>query len=188
MKKVTLFAAGLLLSATTFAQWSLDKMHSRLGFGITHMKISELEGNFNVFDVKLNATKPDFSDATIELTGDVNSINTGVEPRDKHLKGADFFDAEKMPTFTFVSKSFKKVSGKNYKVVGELTMHGVTKTVTLDAVFNGTAVNPMSKKTMAGFTVTGNIKRSEFGIGASMPDAMLSEIVKLRANLEFVQG
>jgi polyisoprenoid-binding protein YceI len=188
MKKVTLsLAAGLLLvSATTFAQsWSVDKMHSSIGFGVTHLTISEIQGNFNTFDGKITDAKADFDGAKIEFTADVNSINTNVEPRDKHLKSADFFDAEKMPTIAFKSKTFKKAGGKNYKVTGDLTMHGVTKPVTFDAVYNGSTVNPMSKKTMAGFTVTGNVKRSDFGVGASMPEAMLSENVKLKANFEF---
>ena len=186
MKKVTIIAAGLMLSASAFAQsWSVDKMHSNIGFGITHLTINEIQGNFNSFDSKITDAKADFDGAKIEFSADVNSINTNVEPRDKHLKSADFFDAEKMPTLSFKSKTFKKTSGKNYKVTGDLTMHGVTKPVTLDAVFNGTTTNPMSKKTMAGFTVTGNIKRSDFGVGASMPEAMLSENVKLKANLEF---
>ena len=115
----------------------------------------------------------------------MNSINTDVEPRDKHLKSADFFDAEKMPTLSFKSTSFKKVKGKDYKMTGDLTMHGVTKPVTMNVVLNGTTTNPMSKKEMAGFKITGVVKRSDFGIGASMPDAMLSENVTLRINTEF---
>ena len=79
----------------------------------------------------------------------------------------------------------KKESGKNYKVTGELTMHGVTKPVTLTATLVGTTTNPMSKKEMAGFHITGSVKRSDFGIGASMPDAMLSEVVTITANTEF---
>ncbi|MBC7555128.1 MAG: YceI family protein [Taibaiella sp.] len=185
MKKVTLFAAGLLIASTSFGQWSLDKAHSRLGFSVEHMKISETDGNFKDFDVKLASAKSDFSDAAIELTADANTVNTDMEARDKHLRSADFFDVEKNPTISFKSKSFKKVSGKQYKLTGDFTMHGVTKPVTLDAVFNGTTVNPMSKKTMAGFTVTGIVKRSEYALAATTPEALLGENVKLRANLEF---
>jgi len=189
MKKVTIIAAGLLLSASAFAQtWSSDKMHSKLGFSVTHMKISDIEGDFKVFDATITSSKPDFSDAVVELNADVNSINTEVEPRDKHLKSADFFDAEKMPKLSFKSKSFTKVKGKEYKMTGDLTMHGVTKPVTLSVVYNGTTTNPMSKKETAGFKITGVIKRSDFGVGASMPDAMLSENVTLRANTEFTKN
>jgi polyisoprenoid-binding protein YceI len=188
MKKITIVASLLALSATTFAQtWNLDKAHSRLSYGITHMGISESEGSFKTVDAKLTSAKADLSDAVLEVTADVTSLNTDNEMRDKHLKSADFFDAEKFPTLTFKSTSFKKVSGKNYKVTGDLTLHGVTKKVTLDAVFNGTATNPMNKKTSEGFKFTGTIKRSEFGIGASMPPAMLGEDVKIIGNAEFVK-
>ena len=186
MKKISIFAAGLLLSASAFAQtWSIDKAHSRVGFGITHLTINEIQGDFKTFDGKITASKADFSDAAIEFSADINSINTEVEARDKHLKSADFFDAANNPTLSFKSTSFKKEKGKDYKVTGNLTMHGVTKPVTLNAVLVGTATNPMSKKEMAGFRISGVVKRSDFGIGASMPEAMLSENVEIKANTEF---
>ncbi len=188
MKRISIFAAGLFLSVSALAQtWSIDKAHSRVGFGITHLTINEIEGDFKTFDGKITASKADFSDAAIEFSADINSINTEVEARDKHLKSADFFDATNNPSLTFKSTSFKKEKGNNYKVSGNLTMHGVTKPVTFDAVLVGTATNPMSKKEMAGFRLSGIIKRSEFGIGASMPEAMLSENVKLEANTEFAK-
>jgi polyisoprenoid-binding protein YceI len=189
MKQNTLLAALLLfVSVTTFGQtWSVDKAHSRLGFGITHLTIAELGGTFKSFDAKITAAKPDFSDAAVELTADVNSIDTDNEQRDGHLKSADFFDVAKFPTFTFKSNSFKKVSDKNYKVTGDLTLHGVTKPVTLDVVYNGTTTHPMSKKTLAGFKISGIIKRSDFGIATGMPAGMLSDEVALAAGLEFTK-
>lgn len=188
MKKNTIIAAFVFLSSTTFAQtWAIDKAHSRLGFTFTHLAIAELNGNFNSFDGKLTSSKPDFSDAVVELTADVNSINTGNEQRDTHLKTADFFDAPKNPNFTFKSTSFKKVGDKKYKVTGDLTLHGVTKPVTLDAVLNGTATHPMSKKQLAGFKVTGTIKRTDFGISPATPTAMLSDDVNLVAGIEFAK-
>lgn len=188
MKKLTIVASLLALSATTFAQtWNVDKAHSRLSYSVTHMGISESEGAFRTFDAKITSSKEDLSDATIEVSADVNSLSTDNEMRDKHLKSADFFDAEKFGTLSFKSTSFKKVSGKNYKLTGDLTLHGVTKTVTLDAVFNGTATNPMNKKVSAGFKFSGTIKRTDFGIGASMPVAMLGDDVKILGNAEFVK-
>lgn len=188
MKKLTIVASLLALSATTFAQtWNVDKAHSRLSYSVTHMGISESEGAFRTFDAKITSSKEDLSDATIEVSADVNSLSTDNEMRDKHLKSADFFDAEKFGTLSFKSTSFKKVSGKNYKLTGDLTLHGVTKSVTLDAVFNGTVTNPMNKKISAGFKFTGTIKRTDFGIGASMPAAMLGDDVKILGNAEFVK-
>ena len=186
MKKVTIVFAALMLSAAANAQsWSIDKAHSRVGFEITHLKINEIDGDFKSFEGKITSGKADFSDAVIEFTADVNSINTDVEARDKHLKSPDFFDAANNPAITFKSTSFTKEKGKDYKVTGNLTMHGITKVVTLKAVLVGTTTNPMSKKEMAGFRITGSFKRTDFGIGASMPEAMLSEKVALVANTEF---
>jgi polyisoprenoid-binding protein YceI len=189
MKKATIIAAALLISsAATFAQtWSVDKAHSRLGFNVTHLTVAELGGTFNSIDAKITSSKPDFTDAVIELSADINSINTDNEQRDGHLKSPDFFDAAKFPTFTFKSTSFKKVSDKKYKLSGDLTLHGVTKPVVLDVTFNGTTTNPMSKKTIAGFNIAGKIKRSDFGIAPSMPAAMLADEVALQASTEFAK-
>jgi polyisoprenoid-binding protein YceI len=188
MKKVTIIASLLALSATTFAQtWSADKAHSRLGYAVTHLTISESEGSFKSYEAKITSSKPDFSDATFDVSIDVNSINSDNEMRDKHLTGADFFDAEKYPTITFKSTSVKKVSAKEFKVTGDLTLHGVTKPVTLTAIYNGTITNPMSKKPTAGFTITGKFKRADFGFGANMPATMLGEEVSLKASGEFAK-
>jgi polyisoprenoid-binding protein YceI len=187
MKKLTIVASLLALSATTFAQtWNVDKAHSRLSYAVTHMGVSESEGDFKTFDAKITSSKADLSDAVIEVTADIATISTNNEARDKHLKSADFFDAEKFSTLTFKSKTFKKVSGKNYKVTGDLTLHGVTKTVTLDAVFNGTYDN-QAKKTSAGLKFTGTIKRTDFGIGAAIPAAMVGNDVKILGNAEFIK-
>jgi polyisoprenoid-binding protein YceI len=189
MKKATIIAALLISSAaTTFAQtWSVDKAHSRIGFKVTHLAVAELGGTFNSIDGKVTSAKPDFSDASVEFSADVNSINTDNEQRDKHLQSPDFFDAEKFPKLTFKSTSWKKVADKKYKVTGDLTLHGVTKPVVLDVVLNGTSTNPMSKKTIAGFNITGKIKRSDFGVAPSMSAPMLSDEVGLEASAEFAK-
>jgi polyisoprenoid-binding protein YceI len=190
MKKIIVSTAALLfISAATFAQtWSIDKAHSQVFFGITHFGINTITGTFGTVDATLTASKDDFSDAAIQFTADVNSINTGNEQRNTHLKSPDFFNAAQYGTLTFKSTSFKKVDDKNFQVTGDLTFHGVTKSVTLNAIYNGTIVNPMSKKTVAGFKVTGTIKRTDFGIGTTFPAAMLSDEVALDANTEFVKG
>ena len=189
MKKVALFLTVLVAASTTFAQtWSLDKSHAKLGFSVTHLLVSDVDGSFKNFDVKVTSAKEDFSDAVIELTADVNSVNTDNEQRDTHLKSADFFDAAKYSTLTFKSKSLKKVDGKKYKLVGDLTIHGVTKQVTLDVTFNGTAVHPYNKKTVAGFKISGTFNRSDFGIGGSTPGAVVSDEVTLTSNVEIVKN
>jgi polyisoprenoid-binding protein YceI len=193
MKKVTLIAAafaGLLASFTvaTSGVWSSDAGHSRLGFTVKHLGISDFNGSFDTYEVKMTATKEDLSDAKIELTGDAASINTGNEMRDGHLKSADFFDVEKFPKFTYTSTSFKKGKGKGeYTVAGNFTMHGVTKPVTLKAVSAGVVTHPMSKKQVTAFKITGSFKRSDFGIGATTPEAVVGDVINVVADLELVQ-
>lgn len=190
MKKIAIVAATVFSLAYGTAQaqtWSVDKAHSRFGFGVTHLSISEIDGNFKNFDATITAARPDFSDATFEITADVASINTDIEQRDAHLKSPDFLDVEKYPKLTFKSTSFKKVSGKNYKLSGNLTFHGVTKPVTIDVVVNGPIVHPQSKKSVAGFKFTGKIKRSDFGIATSFPASALGEDLLLNANAEFAK-
>ena len=188
MKKVTLLAALFFASVSAFAQnWTLDKSHSNLAFTVTHMMLSEVDGKFQDFDVKMTSAKPDFTDAQIDLTADVNSIYTNQEKRDGHLKSGDFFDAAKYPTLAFKSKSISKVSGNKYKLMGDLTMHGVTKPVTLDAVITGPVTNPQSKKTLAGFKVSGEVKRADFTLG-TIPTAVVSDEITIRATGELVKA
>jgi polyisoprenoid-binding protein YceI len=191
MKKtiIILAIASTLFSFQAFAPtlWSLDHVHSKLGFSITHLMVSEVEGSFRMTEATITASKEDFSDAVVLMTADVNSVDTDNTDRDAHLKKDDFFDAAKYPTMTFRSSSFKKVTDKKYSVKGDLTIHGVTKPVELDAAVNfGT--NPMSKKTIAGFRVTGKVKRSDFGIAPSTPSAMLGDEVAIVAKRPVRKG
>jgi len=188
MKKITILAsaAAFMLSLTTIAQgaYTMDKAHSSVGFTITHLSISDIDGSFKTFDAKLTSSKEDFSDATFDFTADVNSINTDNEKRDGHLKSPDFFDVAKFSTITFKSKTVKKVAGNKYTIIGEFTMHGVTKPVSFEAVIR-TGVNPQSKKNIVGVKVNGAINRSTFGVGEKMPGTMLSEEVVVRGSAEF---
>ncbi|PTS97236.1 polyisoprenoid-binding protein [Pedobacter sp. HMWF019] len=193
MKKIFLLVAVLTTALFAFkpaadSTWTADTAHSKIGFVVTHLMITDVEGSFKNFESTITSAKPDFSDAVVVLSADVNSVNTDNDKRDEHLKGADFFDAAKFPKLTFKSTSVKKVSGNKYKVAGNLTLHGVTKAVTLDATLRGVTTNPMSKKETAGFKVSGTIKRSDFGFGAKFPNAMLSDEVTLNANTEFVKN
>jgi polyisoprenoid-binding protein YceI len=189
MKKITLFMIALSVSAISFAQtWASDKPHSRLGFAVTHLGVNEIDGAFKSFTATITASKDDFSDGVVDLSADISSISTDVDQRDTHLKSPDFFDATTFPTLSFKGTSFKKVGANKYQVAGNLTLHGVTKPVTLDATLVGSTVNPQSKKPLVGFHVTTTIKRTDFGIGTKFPAAMLSDDVMLVANIEFVKG
>src|SRR5687768_5308699 len=192
MKKRSLLLSALaviLLSFATLApsSWSLDPLHSSLRFSVSSLMISEVEGSFKMKESTITAQKEDFSDAVVHMVADVNSIDTDVEERDTHLKSADFFDAAKYPTIVFKSTSFEKQNDKKYKVTGDLTFHGITKKIILEAIANyGT--HPMSKKDLAGFKVTGTIKRSDFGIATSTPAAMLGDEVNITANAQFAKN
>ncbi len=189
MKALVFSLATLFTISSTYAQtWTVDKAHAKVGFTVTHLMLSDVDGNFKTFDAKLTSAKPDLSDAVIEVSAEVTSVNTDNERRDGHLKSPDFFDAVKFPTLTFKSTSFKKVEGKKYKVTGDLTMHGVTRPVTLDAVLTGpvTLDNPRGKQEKAGLKISGILKRSDFGVGSSST-AVVSDEVEIKAAGEFVK-
>ncbi|HBK32525.1 MAG TPA: polyisoprenoid-binding protein [Porphyromonadaceae bacterium] len=188
MKKCIILSLLVISSLATIAQtttWTSDPAHSRLGFKVKHLTISEIDGRFADFSVTVTTAKADYSDAQIEVTAKVASINTGVEARDNHLRSADFFDAEKYPVLTFKSSKMKKTDEKRGKLYGDLTFHGVTKPVVLDVTYFGTVVNPMNKAETAGFQILGSIKRSDFGLGADFPEFVISDEIKIVANAEF---
>lgn len=188
MKKISILLVAAVVAFSSFKaleNWKLDKGHSQLNFSVTHLGISDVSGVFKTFDATIKAEKPDFSDAVIELSADVASINTGIEMRDKHLKGADFFDVEKYPTLNFISTGLTNVGKNKYKLTGNLTLHGVTKPVTFDLLYRGTIAHPQSKAPVSGFQVTGTIKRTDFGIASGFPTTMLSDEVNIKADGEF---
>jgi polyisoprenoid-binding protein YceI len=190
--KNLLFIAIVLMGFTVIKSingtWKNDPPHSQLGFTVTHLGIVDISGTFNDFEVTVQSAKPDFSDASFELTAKIASIDTRVEARDNHLKSADFFDAKTYPTLTFKSSSMKKAGKNKFKLSGALTMHGITKEVTMDLFYKGTIEHPMNKKQTAGFQLTGIIKRTDFGIGNQFPSVMLSDEVRIKADGEFIQN
>lgn len=198
MKKTfTTLVAALALTIGVKAQsnWNVDASHSKLGFAVTHMMVSETEGKFKVYEGKVASVKPDadFTDAKVEFSVDAASINTDDEKRDGHLKSADFFDVEKFPKITFVSKSMKpgKVKG-TYVLVGDLTMHGVTKTITLTAIGASKIVKDPYGMERYAFKVTGTINRKEFGLGWNAAleagGVAVSETVRLDINIEITKA
>ena len=190
MKKLSLFFVLLAFFAVSglFAQnvWKQDPNHSKLGFTVTHFSITDITGYFTKFDVSITSSQADFSDAVIELTADINSINTGIEARDNHLKTADFFDAATYPNMTFKSTSIEKTGDKQYKLKGNLTMHGITKEITVDMNYRGTVQNPMANNAdVAGIQIIGSLKRSDFNIGPNFPEFVISDEVRIKADGEF---
>ena len=191
MKKITAIIATLFFSTFILAQttWKADPMHSKLTFSTVHHGISDIAGLFKTFEITTTAKKADFSDATFELSTDVASINTEVEMRDNHLRSAEFFDVEKYPKMTFKSTSIKKIGKEKdkYKLMGNLTLHGITKPVTINMWYRGTITSPQSKAITAGFQFSGILKRSDFNIGSKFPPPMISDEVKIKADCEFIK-
>jgi polyisoprenoid-binding protein YceI len=186
MKKVILSTLAVFsIAAATFAQgtWTLDKAHAKLAFVVTHLSISEVDGQFTSFDAKVTASKEDFSDAVFELSADISSVTTNNSGRDGHLQKPDMFDVANHPKLTFKSTGITKTGDKTYKLAGDLTMKGVTKPVSLDLKHLG-STKGRDGKAIAGFKVSGSVKRTDFGIGG-MPSAMVSDEIELRASGEF---
>ncbi len=164
MKKLSVLAValGFLAVSTVHAEvYGFDKAHSQVGFSIRHA-LSPVHGEFKDFDgtIKFDEKKP--TAAKIDVTIQAASINTDNEMRDHHLQTPDFFDAAKYPTLTFKSTAVEAAGDKKYKVTGDLTIHGVTKSVVLDVDYLGK--DNMMGMDIAGFSATTKIDRRDFGL------------------------
>jgi polyisoprenoid-binding protein YceI len=172
------------------ATWKIDASHSEITFKVKHLVISTVSGKFNEFDATVEAETDDFSDAQVSFSAKIDSISTGNEQRDGHLKSADFFDAAGHPELTFKSTSLKQVSGSDYELTGDLTIRGTTKPVTLKAEFGGIQ-NDFYGNTVAGFELTGKINRQDFGLTwSAVTEAggvVVSDDVKLAVNVELIK-
>jgi polyisoprenoid-binding protein YceI len=167
--------------------WKIDSVHSEIGFKIKHLMVTTVKGKFSKFEGTIKTTDEDLTKSEINFSADVNSINTNNDMRDGHLKSPDFFDAAKFPTLSFKSTSISKKTDNDYLVTGDLTMHGVTKPVTFDAVFNGDSVN-MNKNKVMGFEISGALSRKDFGLTWNAPietgGVTVSDEVKMDINVE----
>jgi polyisoprenoid-binding protein YceI len=173
-------------------KWILDPSHSEVQFKVKHMMISNVSGEFTKFDASVETEGDDFQTAKVTFTVDVDSLTTKNEQRDGHLKSADFFDAGNFPQMKFVSTKYENVDNDgSYEIYGDLTIHGITKPVKLDAEFGGVIKDPWGS-TRAGITVTGKINRKEFGLtwsGTTETGSLIvSDEVRLHVALEFVKA
>lgn len=178
------FAAAMIAQANAQTNWVLDKTHSNIGFSVKHMVIAEVSGSFRDSEVKVSSTSDDFNGATIEFVAKTASIDTQNEMRDGHLKGDDFFNAEKYPEIKFSGKLVKK--GKDYSAVGKLTLRDVTKDVTLPVTYLGTVKT--AQFTKAGFKINGSINRFDYNLKWNKTietgGMVVGEEVQLSGNLE----
>jgi polyisoprenoid-binding protein YceI len=170
--------------------WVLDNSHSEIIFKVKHLMITNVKGTFRKFNATLITEGHDFSKSSIKVTVDAGSIDTNSSDRDTHLRGADFFDAEKYPQITFTGKSFTRVEDDTYKLTGDLTMKGVTKEVTVDVEFGGTGRDPWGNE-KAGFSVHGKLNRKDWGLNWNATletgGVLLSDEVKISADVQFVK-
>jgi len=181
---IILFSANFLFGQTS--TWKDDPMHSKLTFTVVHRGFSDIFGLFQKFDATITTSKPDFSDAVFTLSADVSSVNTEVKMRDDDLRSKNFFEVAKYPDMTFKSTSIKNTTGEKnrFKISGDLTIHGVTKQVTMNMWYRGTLYDSTYKKYKAGFQITGFINRADFNVGP--PDPFdISNDVMIKADGEF---
>jgi len=143
-------------------KWTVDQAHSNVKFTVTHLVVSEVEGSFKLFDGAMENSKGDLSDAKINFTVDVNSIDTDNEKRDGHLKSDDFFNAEKFPQMKFTSTSVKSVGDNKYKLAGNLTIRDVTRPVEFDVTYGGSVAAMGTTK--LGFKAQTTINRFDYNL------------------------
>lgn len=169
--------------------WLIDPSHSEIQFKVKHLMITTVTGSFSDFTSSIEAEGDDFEGASISFSAGINSISTGNEQRDEHLKSADFFDAASFERLTFESTSFVK-SGDEFQLEGNLTIRGNTHPVTLDVEYGGTVVDPYGQ-TKAGFELQGKISRKAFGLTWSAlteaGGAVVSDEVKIICAVQYVK-
>ncbi len=185
-------AFNVCMAAHVFAEmakWNLDKDHTTLGFEVVHMVVSKTKGKFTEYSgtIEMNAEEQEFK--TIEAVIQTASVTTDHQKRDDHLRSADFFDSKTFPTMTYKMKSYTK-SGDRYTAVGDFTLLGVTKELTLVGTFNGMAQDPWGN-VRAGFTAEGTLNRKDYGMKFSKlldnGGLMVGDEVTLKLEIEVIK-
>ena len=171
------------LSKVEGGSFAVDKSHAKIIFSTTHFGFSTYYGLFTDFDAKLAFDPKAPASSDLSVTVNLNGIDTTNPKLDEHLKSPDFFNVAQFPTATFKSTKIEVTGATTGKIIGDLTLHGVTKPVELNATFNGGGTNPMTKAYVVGFNATGVIKRSEFGIKTYVP--VVGDDVTLTISGEF---
>lgn len=174
-------------TAVSTGTWTIDASHTEIGFSVRHL-VSKVRGKFETFEGTI-VTHEDLTASTVNVTVDLNSINTGTADRDNHLRSADFFEVEAHPKMTFVSTGIVQKSDTDFVVRGDLTIKGVTKPVELATEFLGEGGDPWGG-TRVGIEATAEISRKEFGIDFNIPleggKVMVGDKVSIHINAEAV--
>ncbi|HET6555157.1 MAG TPA: YceI family protein [Dyella sp.] len=187
MRALRYFVIAGLLGAAFTAQaapvtYKMDPGHTMVLFSWNHFGFSNPTANLGVGEGTLVFDEKDPAKSSVDVTLPLSDLDTHVSKLDEHLKKADFFDADKYPSITFKSTKVQAVGGNKFKVTGDLTVHGVTKPVVLDATLNKSGEHPMMKTQTVGFDATATLKRSDFGVGAYVPN--VSDEIKVRITTE----
>jgi polyisoprenoid-binding protein YceI len=175
------FAAPLALAQTS--TWVPDKAHSGVDFSVLHMGLAKVRGHFGNIGGTIVVNEADITKSIVNVTIDVNTVDTGVAARDGDLKGTNFFDVAQFPTATFASTSVAK-SGNGLAVSGNLTLHGVTKPVVLQVDGPTGPIQGMDKKPHSGFSATTTVSRTAFGIATKFPAAVVGDEIALIIDLD----
>lgn len=190
MKKLSLLAGLLSLAAPlALAQtstWAPDKAHSEVDFTVLHLGLTNVHGRFGNIVGTIVKNDADIAKSAVNLTFDVSTVDTGVSMRDNDLKSGHFFDVAQFPTATFVSTAVAK-SGNGLTVTGNLTLHGVTKPVTVNVEGPTGPVQGMDHKQHEGFSGSTTISRTAFGVGTKMPTGMVGDDIKLSFDLDLAK-
>ncbi|HTB32449.1 MAG TPA: YceI family protein [Bacteroidia bacterium] len=188
--KTTSLSDAEPINITNTSIWKIDTNHSHIDFRVKHLMVTSIGGYFNIFDATMECHNEGFANAKVSFEAEVNSITTGNEMRDGHLKSEDFFNTASYPKLTFVSTDIKKIDDENYKLTGDLTIRDKTLPVSLDVVHGGTTLN-FYGKTVAGFELSGKINRKDFGLKWSATteagNVVVSDEVKLSMVVEMVK-
>jgi polyisoprenoid-binding protein YceI len=179
-------SALLLTGVSAFAQsstWTIDKNHSQVNFAIKHAMVSTVRGSLSGVTGSVVWDDKDPSKSSVEATIDATTVSTNNDARDKHLKSPDFFNVEKFPTLTFKSTSVTSSGGK-LQVVGDLTLAGVTKSVTLTVDGPTAPVKGQGGKLVTGFSATGTLKRTDFNFGSKFGGTALGDDVQFTIDVE----
>ncbi len=170
------------------AKWIIDPDHSGVTFSIRHMMIAQVRGQFCKVEGTIYFDPLDIQQSSVDMSIDASSVSTGIQKRDDHLRSPDFFDVDKYPTITFRSSSIHSVDGKTARANGDLTMHGITRQVTVLVEFSGPVKDPFGDGTSIGFTASATINREDFGIMWNHPmennGMMIGKDVQLSIDLE----
>jgi len=171
--------------------WVVDPTHSEIQFKIKHLMITNITGSFNIFQASVTTEEEDFMTAKVSFEADIDSISTGNEQRDGHVKSPDFFDAAAYPKLKFEATGFENVDNDgSYELYGDLTIKNVTKNIKLDVEFGGVVKDPYGN-VKAGFSINGKINRKDFGLNwnalTETGGIVVSDEVRIASEIQLIE-